>query len=94
MQLVANLANKKRHKIPEKITETLAHGYLSEITQRELSNKYNMTGLDAFQKSLRPCSFDKSSLKLWKGYGRSQHFTNNITKLGSFKTQFNAQLYF
>ena len=40
MLLVANLANTKRCKKPRKITETLANGYSSESTQRELSNEY------------------------------------------------------
>ena len=37
MLLVANLANTKRCKI----TETLANGYSSESTRRELSNEYH-----------------------------------------------------
>ena len=40
MLLVANLANTKGCKKPEKITETLANGYSSESTRRELSNEY------------------------------------------------------
>ena len=40
MLLAANLANTKICKKPEKITETLANGYSSESTQRELSNEY------------------------------------------------------
>ena len=40
MLLVANLANTKWYKKPEKMTETLAHGYSSESAQRELSNEY------------------------------------------------------
>ena len=40
MLLVANLADTKCFKIPLKMTETLAHGYSSESTQRELSNEY------------------------------------------------------
>ena len=38
--LVANLANTKWCKTTRKMTETLAHGYSSESTQRELSNDY------------------------------------------------------
>ena len=38
MLLVANLTNTKRWKKKRKITETLANGYSSESTQRELSN--------------------------------------------------------
>ena len=40
MLLVANLANTKKCKKPRKITETLANGYSSESTRRELSNEY------------------------------------------------------
>ena len=40
MLLVANLANTKRCKKKRKITETLANGYSSESTRRELSNEY------------------------------------------------------
>ena len=40
MLLVANLADTKCFKIPLKMTETMAHGYSSESTQRELSNEY------------------------------------------------------
>ena len=39
MLLKANFANTKREK-SQKITETLAYGYSSESTQRELSNEY------------------------------------------------------
>ena len=38
--LVANLANTKMMKKPEKWLETLAYGYSSESTQRALSNEY------------------------------------------------------
>ena len=41
MLLVANLANTKWCKKPWKMTETLAHVYSSESTQRELSNEYH-----------------------------------------------------
>ena len=40
MLLMANLAYTKRCKKNSKITETLANGYSSESTQRELSNEY------------------------------------------------------
>ena len=41
LQLVSNLANtKKMQKKTRKITETLANGYSSESTWRELSNEY------------------------------------------------------
>ena len=39
MLLVANLVNTKWCNKPEKKTETLANGYSSESTQRELSNE-------------------------------------------------------
>ena len=59
--LVANFANAKWCKKPEKMTETLSHGYSSESTQQELSN---VIGLDGFQKSLCPCVLDKSSFSI------------------------------
>ena len=40
MLLVADLANTKGCKKPEKLTETLVPGYSSESTQRGLSNVY------------------------------------------------------
>ena len=40
MLLVANLANTKRCKILRKMSETLAHGYSSESTQRKLCHEY------------------------------------------------------
>ena len=45
--------------------ETLAHGYSSERTQRELSNEYHHDSLNGFQTSLHPCAVDKvaSALK-------------------------------
>ena len=47
----------------QKITETLAHRYSSEITQRELSNGYQHDRvLYGFQKSLVSFALDKSSL--------------------------------
>ena len=63
MLLVANLANTKSCKKPEKLTVTLVYGYLSENTQRELSNEYQHDRvLDGFQRSLHPCPLDESSL--------------------------------
>ena len=48
-----------------KITETLAFGYSYESTQQELSNEYQHDRvLDVFQKSLRPCALEKSSLSI------------------------------
>ena len=45
--------------------ETLAHGYSSESTQRELSNEYQHgRDLDGFQKSLHHSALDKSSLSI------------------------------
>ena len=41
MLLVANLANTKKKK-KLKMTETLANGYSSESTQRELSYEYQL----------------------------------------------------
>ena len=40
MLLVANLNEYKMMQKSWKMTETLAHGYLSESTPRELSNEY------------------------------------------------------
>ena len=37
---MANLANTKSCKKPEKLTETLAHGYSTESIQQEVSNEY------------------------------------------------------
>ena len=47
-----------------KITETLAFGYSTKITQWELSNEYQHArqGLDGFQKPSRPWALDGSSL--------------------------------
>ena len=41
------------------MTETLAHGYSSENTLRELYSEYQHHD---FQKSLRPCALKESSL--------------------------------
>ena len=38
--LVANLADTKWYKIPQKIFVILVHGYSYESTQQELSNEY------------------------------------------------------
>ena len=51
MLLVANLANAKWCK-NLKMTETLAHGYSSESTQRELSNEYQHGRVWMFFKNL------------------------------------------
>ena len=54
-----------------KMNETLAYGYSSDSTQRELSNEYQH---DGFQKSVHPCALDESSLsigrvkKIYKSY--------------------------
>ena len=51
MLLVANLADTKGCKKPEKMTETLANGYSSESTQREsYPMNTNMTGFRWFSK--------------------------------------------
>ena len=42
MLLMANFVITKGGKEPEKMTETLAHGYSSESTQRELSNEFSV----------------------------------------------------
>ena len=43
------------------MTKTLAHGYSSESTRRELST---WQGSDGFQNYLRHCALDKSSLRI------------------------------
>ena len=49
MLMVANLTNTKCCKKSEKMAETLANGYSSESTQRELSNeKPTWQGSDGF----------------------------------------------
>ena len=49
----------------KKKTETLAHGYSSKISQRELSNEIpTKQGLDGFQKSLHSCALDVSSFSI------------------------------
>ena len=48
-----------------KMTETLANGYSSESTQRELSNEYRHDRvLMVFQKSLPPCALDESIVSI------------------------------
>ena len=47
------------------MAKTLANGYSSERSQRELSNEYQQ-GLDGFQKSLCPCALDESGLSIGK----------------------------
>ena len=65
MLLAANLSNTKLYKKNLKMTETLANGYSSESTRRELSNVYtNMTGFGWFSKILCPCALDESSLSI------------------------------
>ena len=47
------------------MTETLAHGYSSEITQRELSNEYQHGRVKMVSKMfLRLCALDESSLSI------------------------------
>ena len=47
------------------MTETLARGYSVERTQRELSDEYQHDRVfDGFQKSLRHCALDESSLSI------------------------------
>ena len=49
------------------MTENLANGYSSKRSQRELSDEYQQDAVlkdvfSKFQKCLRPCAFDESSL--------------------------------
>ena len=68
---------------------TLANGHSSESTQRELSNEYQHDRvLDGFQKSLRPCSLDKSSLSI----GRVKLRDDNPDYIGCMETA-EGQLY-
>ena len=47
------------------MTETLANGYSSESTQRELSNEYQHDRFwMVFQKSLHLCALDESTLSI------------------------------
>ena len=46
--------------IPKWMAPTLAHGYSSESSQRELSHEYQQ-GLDGFQNALHPCALNQSS---------------------------------
>ena len=50
----------------EKMIETLANGYSSESTQRELSNEYQHDSVskDDFQKTLHLCALDESGLSI------------------------------
>ena len=65
MLLVANLANTKRYKKKRKMIETLAYGYSSESTPRELSNYYQHDRvLIVFNSFLRHCALDESSLSI------------------------------
>ena len=64
---VSNLA--KCYKMMQKtwkMTGTLAHGYSSESTKQSWTFQLIPTwqGLNGFQKSLRPCALDKSSLSI------------------------------
>ena len=65
MLLVANLAIKNDAKNILKMIETLALGYSSESTQRELFNEYrHEQGLDGFQTCLLSCALDESGLRM------------------------------
>ena len=52
MLLVANLVDKKMMQKTYKMTETLAHGYSSESTQRELSYEYQLDRVKMIFKNL------------------------------------------
>ena len=65
MLLVANLANTKWCKVNWKMIKTLEHGYSYKSYQCELSDEYQHDRVrEGFQKSLRPCSLDESSLTM------------------------------
>ena len=50
---------------PYKMTETLAYGYSSESSRRELSNEYqHKQGLGGFQTFLHHFASDESSLSI------------------------------
>ena len=61
MQLVANFANTNF-----KMSETLANGYSSKSSQKELSNEFLHDRVKMFFNFLRSCALDESSL----GIGR------------------------
>ena len=49
-----------------KITETLAYGYSSESTRRELSNEYQHDRVKIVSKKyLPPCALDESSFSIF-----------------------------
>ena len=58
------------------MTLTLANGYSSESTQRELSNEYqhDMVWM-IFEKSLHSCSFGRKLPQHWKGQGPGDFLT-------------------
>ena len=77
------------------MTKTLANGYSNESAQRELSNEYQHEGSDGYQKSLRHCAWDESSLSIGRvklesnlhlclQYFQTSHF---IPKLSSEKAK-------
>ena len=83
--------------------ETMAYGYSPESTQWGLSNKYQHGGgLDVFQKSLRLCVLNESSLSIGrtnevkqctaeKNYRLLVKFTGNfLTCLGSKQVAFDT----
>ena len=49
-----------------KMTETLAHGYSPESTQRGLSNENNMTGFRCFSKIFGSLCFEQKYTQNWK----------------------------
>ena len=63
---MANFANTKWCKKPEKITETLAQWYPSVSTQQDIYWIPTWQDLDGFSKnkSLCPCALDESSLSI------------------------------
>ena len=63
--VVADFANTKCCKKPEKMAETLANGYSSDSTPGELSTEYQHDRVRmVFKKSLHSCALDESSLSI------------------------------
>ena len=65
MVMAAYLAKTTTMQNSREMTETLAHGYSSESTPRELFNEYQHDRvLDGVQKSLHPCALDVSIISI------------------------------
>ena len=70
MLLVANLANTKCQKPEEWLKPRYMGMHLRVLSESFLMNT-DMTGYNGFQKTLRPCALDESSLSI----GRVKNYT-------------------